>query len=164
MRLPTSQKTRIIAVAVVAFLVAGVAFAYFTSVGSGAGSASVANAQAVTFSAGTASGQLYPGGAGDAVLAVANPNPFPVRVDSIVLNTGHAVNTSDPGFSASGGTGTCAEPALSFTTQTNGGNGWTIPASAAAYPITLVNAVAMGVGADDGCQGATFTVYLQAGS
>jgi hypothetical protein len=100
------------------------------------------------------------------VLTVANPNAFPVRVNSIVLNTGHAYNTTDPGFSTS--TASCQSPAdaaLSFTAtpQNNGGSGWTIPASASAEPITLTNAVSMGVGADNGCQGASFTVWLQAG-
>jgi len=159
-RLFRGRRGKLVAAGVAALVLAGGAVAYWTSTGSGSGTATVGAAQAVTFSAGTASGQLYPGGSGDVVLTVANPNAFPVQVNSIVLNTGHSVNTNDPGFSASGGTGTCAEPRLSFTTATGP---FTIPASASAYPITLTNKVSMGVGADNGCQGATFTVYLQAG-
>lgn len=71
---------------------------------------------------------------------------------------GLAVDTSHSG---------CGLATLSFTTQTNGGVGWTIPAKVGAVdgtlPITLANALAMSTSAANACQGASFTVYLVAG-
>ena len=56
----------------------------------------------------------------------------------------------------------CATSTLSFTTQTNLGAGWTVPANDT-LSVTLTNALVMGVGAANACQGATTTVYLAAG-
>ena len=61
-----------------------------------------------------------------------------------------------------GGHAGCGVAALSFTTQTNGGAGWTVPGSGRPSSITLTNALSMATGAANACQGATFTVYLQA--
>jgi hypothetical protein len=56
---------------------------------------------------------------------------------------------------------------LSFTTQTNGGAGWTVPGKIGTVngtlSITVMNALAMGVGAANACQGASLTSYLAAG-
>ena len=45
-------------------------------------------------------------------------------------------------------------------TQTNGGAGWTVPGSGV-LSVTLTGALAMGSGAANACQGATFTVHLR---
>ena len=62
-----------------------------------------------------------------------------------------------------GGHSGCGLAPLSFTTQTNGGAGWTVPGSGS-LPVTLTDALSMGTGAANACQGATFTVYLTVAS
>jgi len=158
-RLVGSRKARLAAVLVAALVVAGGAFAYFTTTGSGTGPGSVASAsQPVTITAGSPAGQLYPGGSGDVVATVSNPNPSPVRLASLALDTSRGTN----GFAVDGGHPSCDTSVLAYTTQTNGGSGWTVPASGS-LPLTLGGAVNMGPAAANACQGATFTVYLKAG-
>jgi hypothetical protein len=159
-RLLGSRKARLAAVLVTALILAGGAAAYFTSTGSGTASATASSAgQPVTISAGTPSGQLYPGGSGDVVATVSNPNPAAVRINSLALDPSQGTN----GFAVDSGHSACDTSVLAFTTQTNGGNGWTAPAGGN-LPITLAGAVSMGAGAANACQGATFTVYLKKGS
>ncbi|MFI5428221.1 hypothetical protein [Aeromicrobium sp. UC242_57] len=59
----------------------------------------------------------------------------------------------------------CDPASVTFTAQTAG---WTVPARDGgidgALDVTLTGAVSMGPIADDACQGAPLTVYLQAGS
>jgi hypothetical protein len=146
---------------ILALLVGGVAYAYWSGSGSGAGSATTGTTVAVTLSQGTPTTLLYPGGQANVALTVSNPNVSPVHIGSLALDTGQGTN----GFSASGCT--VADAALSFTTpQTNGGAGWTVPAKVAAVngtlPVTLANALAMSLDAASACQGATFTVYVAA--
>jgi hypothetical protein len=140
-----------------AIAVAGGVFAYFTSTGSGFGSASAGSVSNVTLSPGSASSPLYPGGTGDVDLTVANPNGVQVKIPSLVLDTSQGT----AGFSVDGGHSGCVLSTLSFTTDSTG---WTVPANAAAYHINLANAIAMSTSAVNACQGATFTVYLKVGS
>ena len=50
----------------------------------------------------------------------------------------------------------------SFPDHTNGGAGWDVPAGGATTALGLTrDAISMGANADNGCQGATFTVYLK---
>jgi hypothetical protein len=57
----------------------------------------------------------------------------------------------------------CVVSTLSFTTQTNGGAGWTVPGNGS-LPLTLASALSMSTSAANACQGATFTVYLKVAS
>jgi hypothetical protein len=56
---------------------------------------------------------------------------------------------------------------LSFTTATNNGAGWTVPAKSGSVngtlTVALPNGLAMNAAAANACQGATITVYLTAG-
>jgi hypothetical protein len=56
---------------------------------------------------------------------------------------------------------------VSFTAQSNGGAGWSVPAKAGTtngvLHLDLSNAVAMGASAGNACQGASFLVHLNAG-
>jgi hypothetical protein len=151
---------------ILAVLVGGVDYAYWSGSGSGAGSATTGTTVPMTLSPGMAASTLYPGGTANIALTVSNPNTFPVHVDSFTLDaalgTGGFAVTGDPGC-------TVVLATLSFTTtpQTNGGAGWTVPAKVAAVngtlPVTLANALAMSLDAASACQGATFTVYVAAG-
>jgi hypothetical protein len=145
-------------------LLAVAASAYWSGSGSGSGSAGTGATVAVTLSPGVPAPGLYPGGVADVVLAVSNPNTSPVRIGSLVLDPAQGTG----GFAVDAGHSGCLVAALSYTTQTNGGAGWTVPAKVGlvngTLPITLSSALAMTTGAADACQGATATVYLTAGS
>ena len=69
-------------VALVLGISAGSAYGYFTTHGSGTGSVSIGTMQTVTMAtAGTPSTPLLPGGTGDVVFSVTNPNSFPVSLE-----------------------------------------------------------------------------------
>jgi hypothetical protein len=149
---------RIAVIAAVGLSIAGAAaYAAWSVNGSGSGSASASSAQGLTLTAGSASGVLYPGATADVDTSVANANPFPVHVSSLALDTTQGQN----GFAVDAGHSGCNLSSLSFTTATNGGNGWDIAASSS-LDVDATASIAMGSGANDSCQGATFTVYLTA--
>lgn len=141
----------------------GAATAVWTGSGGGTGSALTGTSVAVTLSPGTPGAALYPGGRANVVLTVSNPNPSPVPIGSLALDTGQGTG----GFAVDAGHPGCAVSALTFTTQTNGGAGWTVPAKVGAVngtlSITLTNALAMASNAANACQGASTTVYLGVG-
>jgi hypothetical protein len=156
------RKTSVrLAIAVAVGLVAtGGALAHYSSVGSGSGNASVASPDPLTIAARTpAAGLLYPGGSGELDAHISNPNPFKVRVNSLVLGSG--------GIQADGGHSGCDTSVLHYTTQNNGGSGWDVPAKVGAVDgtldLALTGALAMDSTAADACQGATFTVSLVTG-
>ncbi|HZQ04929.1 MAG TPA: hypothetical protein VFA88_13040 [Gaiellaceae bacterium] len=156
-----SRKVKV-AVAVVAALgVTGAAMAYYTASGSGSGNASVGGSPAdLTITASTPSaGLLYPGSTGEVDATISNPNTFPVRVNSLVLGAG--------GIAPDSGHSSCEASALHFTTQTNGGTGWDVPARVGAVDgtldVQLADAISMDNDAANECQGATFTVSLATG-
>lgn len=83
---------------------------------------------------------------------VQNRNLFPVHVSSIAVDTTEGAN----GFDVDAGHGGCNVGSLSFTTADNGGSGWDIPANSS-VDVDAQGAIAMSGGANDSCQGATFT-------
>ncbi len=98
-----------------AALGSGVAYAAWTSSGAGTASTKAGTALAPVVSGGAvATGLLYPGGSGTAVVTVANPNPYPVRVTSIAPNgAGCATFTAFAPGTALGAQSAAA--AISFT-------------------------------------------------
>jgi hypothetical protein len=153
-----------VTVGVAGLVLAASAVAFFTTTGSGSGSGNTPAAQAVTLTAGTPTAQLYPGGAADVAVSVSNPNLFALRLVSLSLDT--AAGTG--GFDVDAGHSGCDPAVLSFTTQTNAGAGWTIPAKVGAtngvLAIDLSSALAMSTSAANACQGASFLVHLSVGS
>jgi hypothetical protein len=150
---------------ILAVSLGGVAYAYWSGPGGGTGSATTGTTAAVTLRPGTPAGKLHPGGTSDVGLTMSNPNAFSVRIDSLALDTGQgtlgfAVDTvhSLAGCTAAGAT-------LSYPTQATG---WTVPAKVGAVDgtlsVTLTGALAMSLDAASLCQGATFTVYVKAGT
>jgi hypothetical protein len=159
---PGSRRRRVplvVAVTALTLLVAGVAAAYWSVTGGGAATAATASPSLLTLAPATPTAQLYPGGQATVVLTVTNPNAGEVRVGSLALDLSQGTG----GFGVDGGHAGCGLTSLSFATQTNGGAGWTVPASGT-LPVTLTNALSMGTGAANACQGATFSVYLKAAS
>jgi hypothetical protein len=157
---------RMLAVSLLATLAlpaGGAAFAYWSQSGSGGGSETTGTTVAVTLGPGTPAAGLFPGGTANVELTVSNPNVSPVQIGSLALDTGQGTG----GFAVDAGHSGCAVSTLSFTTQTNSGAGWTVPAKVGAgngtLSVTLTNALAMSSGAANGCQGASFTTYLAAG-
>ncbi|HEX3332359.1 MAG TPA: hypothetical protein VHS27_20730 [Gaiellales bacterium] len=149
---------RLAVTAVIGLSIAGgAAYAAWSVSGSGSGSASAASAQGLTLTAGSASGVLYPGASADVDTTVANANPFPVHVSSIALDTTQGQN----GFGVDAGHSGCNLSSLSFTTANNGSSGWDISANSS-LDVDAASSITMGAGANDSCQGATFTVYLTA--
>lgn len=160
------RRMRILTVSLLAILalpIGGAAYATWSGSGSGTGSATTGTTVAVTLSPGTPAASLHPGGTANVELDVSNPNASSVRIGSLSLDTGQGTL----GFGVDGGHSGCAVSTLSFTTQTNGGAGWVVPAKVGAVngtlSVTLTNALAMGVGATNLCQGASFATYLAAG-
>lgn len=131
------------------FVLGGVAWAYFTSSGSGTGTATTGTMSTVTLNAaaGTPSTPLYPGGTGDVTLEVNNPNSYAVTVVSV---TGGGTISHDAGHSA------CTTTGVTFTNQN--GLSTAIPAGATNFQIHLPGAASMGSSSSTGCQGATFSI------
>jgi hypothetical protein len=144
-------------VIVLVVAVAGVAVARWSTSGSGASSATTGTTADLTITPGTPTAALYPGGTSAVVLTLHNPGIAAVRVGSLALATEEGVD----GFDVDAAHPGCDEQNLSYTTQTNGGAGWSVPAGGT-LDLTLAAALALSTSADDGCQGATFTVHLAA--
>jgi len=143
--------------AIVAIVAAATAGAFWTLNGVGGGNVSAEPVASVTLTPGTATTNLYPGTSGDVAVSVANGHTYRAFVSSIVLDTGRGTN----GFSVDSGHSGCDVASLSYTTQSNGGAGWFVPAGST-LDIDLATAVNLASGAASACQGATFTVFLVA--
>ena len=151
-----------IAALAAAILVAGGAAGYWTGGGGGSATAQLPVVQPITFSPGTPSHPVYPGGVESVATVARNPNDFAVHVPTLVLDP-----DGETQFSVDAEHGGCDVSALSFVPQDNGGDGWEIPPRAGSddgtLAIDLVAALAMDTEAADACQGATFTIRLLAG-
>jgi hypothetical protein len=158
-----SRRVGALAAAAATFLLAGSAFGFWSAIGHGSAAGAATSAVAVTVSPGTTSDRLYPGAQTDVALQISNPNPFRVRVGSLSLDTGQGAG----GFDVDGAHGACGVAALSFTGQSNGGAGWSVPprigSTDGSLAVDIDNALAMSAAAAAACQGATFTVHLVVG-
>ena len=123
-----------------------VAFAAWTSGGTGSGSAQATSAVALTTTTATTSAQLFPGGSGDLKITVKNDNGYPVRVTDVV---GSSAITSDKGSACDSSTG------VTFTDQHT--QAFDIPANSSAT-FTLTGVTHMSNASDNSCQGAVFTI------
>jgi len=141
-----SRKLIGVALVVVVGGAAGLAFAAWTASGTGSGAAQATSAQAVTYSNGTTTAQLYPTGSGDLVISVHNPNAYKIQITDVA---GNGTITVDAGHSA------CNAASVTFTDQHSLTK--TVAASTT-VDVTLTGAVSMSNAANDSCQGATFTV------
>lgn len=160
MNLTVTARTGIVlTLAVLGLASTGVASAYLAGWGGGAGSAGTGTTQSVTLSPATPATHLFPGGVSGVALSAANSNPGPVRIGSLTLDP----SQGSGGFAVDGAHSACDLATLSFATQSNGGAGWTVPGGGS-LSITLPGALSMSVSAVNACQGASFTVYLTAGS
>ncbi len=136
------RRTALVAWTLALGVPAAAAAALWTVGGSGDGQARALTAQNLVVTPGTASAQLFPGGVGDIVYTVSNPNPFPVRVTGVNLG-------------AVTGQGTCI--ASNFTTSPGTVAPVTIPAGTSGT-VTVTGGVVMTLAAGDNCQGVSITV------
>jgi hypothetical protein len=143
-------------VALVLGLSAGSAYGYLTTHGSGTGSVDIGTMKTVTMAtAGTPSTPLLPGGTGDVVFSVTNPNNFPVSLVGAALETGSAI-TPDANHSLC--TTTDGNPAVTLNVPSSD-----LPVSIPAnttMPINLASAATMDLNATSNCQGAIFDIPL----
>jgi hypothetical protein len=142
----------------------GVAVASWTATGTGQGSARAASVSGLVVTAGSPLGALYPlpadttpatgygsGTVGAVSTTVANPNPFPVTITSATIGS----VTSSP----LGGR-TCAAGSVLPTSSAPIALSppVTLAAGSAPTAVTVPGALYMVSTAEDGCQGASFSV------
>jgi hypothetical protein len=145
MRRPRRYRKPLAAGAALALgFVGNVVFAEWLAQGTGTGYARAMETQALTTTAAQATASLYPGGTGDLVLSVHNPNSFPVTLASVELNGTIRVDKAACG-DAHG---------VSFAGYT--GN-HSLPASATTE-LVLQDVLTMDVTSADACQGAVFEI------
>lgn len=140
------KRTSVVAVATVgAVLAAGsIGYAFWTTVGSGSGTAKATTLVAPTVTAGVApAGQLFPGlvangttAGGDLVVNASNPNGFPITV------------------TVTGGTfAGCTTTGVSIGSTAS----FNLAANAAAAEVTIPKVLSMASTSSNDCQGATIT-------
>lgn len=129
----------------------GVAFAVWSTTGSGTGAARSGTLQSVTVSAFTAgdspNATLVPGGAADVMLRMTNPNSAAVQLYSVVAN---GQITADAGHSG------CTTTGVSFVAPAT-----PVGITLAANSTTLVHlpgAASMNTASLSACQGASFRI------
>ena len=130
-------------------------------------SAVIANLSITAAASPSAANLLYPGGTGDAVVTITNPNPFPVTVTAVQLpsNTTYANGYSDSALSTpvSGcSASTPSDVVWNYSTSTGGtSHTLTSPLTVAAngsLTVTLVDDASMGMAAPAACAGAFFSM------
>lgn len=133
--------------AVGAVAAVGVAIAYFSSTGSGSGSASVGTSSAVTIH-GTTATALYPGTSSSVSFTVDNPSGGAQRVGTILLGS----ITTDAGHSACV-MGDFTMPNVTVNQTFPNGNGQAVTATGT---LSMANTALN----QDACQGAPLTLHL----
>jgi hypothetical protein len=99
-RVPWSRRTKAVSMVLGALLAGGGAYAAtnwiigLSAGSSGEGqSATISNLTITAVASPAASNLLYPGGNGDVVVTISNPNPFPVAITALQLPTNTAYST-----------------------------------------------------------------------
>jgi hypothetical protein len=148
-----AQRLRLAVALLVALLtlMSGVTFGGWSVTGTGSGYSKALSAQSLTLSDASAStsAQLYPGGSGDLVVKVTNPNPFAVTITAVANGSGSI--TSNKGAACDASTG------VTYTNTT--GLSQAVGAGAM-VTFSVTGKVAMSNASDTSCQGATFTIPI----
>ena len=166
-------RTKILSGAIGAVLAGGVAFAvtnWVVGLATGssgqAQSSSVSNISISAVATPAAGNLLYPGGTGDVVAKITNPNGFPVTITSVNLptNTTYASGYTDAALSTaqSGCSSSTSTVAWNFATSTSGSSHTlTTPITVAAngnLTITFTNDAVMGATAPAACEATYFSL------
>ena len=153
MNLITKRRAVFALTAAIVVVVVGGAYAFFTTSGTGTGTASVGSSSALTLHA-TVTGSLYPGTSAPVAFTVDNPSSGKQQVNTITLSS----ITVDAGHSECVVTTSGEKPAFTMAAVTvnqsfGPGNGQTItPTGSLTMNETGLN--------QDKCQGATLTLHL----
>jgi hypothetical protein len=133
---------------------AEMAYAYITSPGSGSGVAATQSLGAVTIDAAVATPTtaLLPGASGDATFEIDNSNATALTLTT-VTETGPISVSNAPGCSA-------GNDGVSFTNQS--ALTVTVPAHASGFVIDLPASVSLSADSASACQGATFSIPINA--
>ena len=144
----SKKKVAIVGLVVAALVGGSVAYALWSSNGTGSGNAKALTAQTITVNASTGAADLYPGFTGGKVyFTLTNPNAYAVTMTSM---TPGAITSSDPV--------NC--PSSNVTVGSASGLTLDAPANTTTGQLSISNVASMAAGAPDGCQGVTFTVAL----
>ena len=140
-----TRRSTIAGVATLALVGTGIAFAAWTSTGTGSGTADATNAVNLTVNVGNATG-LYPTGSKTATFTVTNPNPYAVKLTGADAATNFGVDAGHSGCNVS----SLSSAAQSLTDVIAAG------ATSSSHTVTI----SMDNIANDFCQGANFTFDL----
>lgn len=157
------KRTGFIAVSAVALTSVGIAFAAWTSTGSGDGSAASEPNQALTFSSATVVDKLYPTGDGSVEFSVLNPNHYDVRLGNISITSVYDVldvGNANPADDKTNVMSTCDLTYVAPSSYTS--SNFLIQNDALAQVVNLPGALTMGNNAVNSCAGKTFGVVLSA--
>ena len=133
----------------------GLAFAAWTSDGTGSATARATSSADSEIAAGTTAADLFPGAAKSVTVTVSNPNDYPVVVNSIGSGSSALVN----GSCTTGTVTTDARPHDGAGLLQSNGTARTIaPGGSGAYTLTT----RMLASAVDACKSQTFTLALSA--
>ena len=138
-----SRKFLVVSGVVVTLAIGGIAYAYFSSTGSGTGTASVGSSSALTIHA-SAPTTLYPGTSSTVSFTVDNPSPGHKRIGTI-----HLASVDTP---ASCSAADFTMPDVTANQDVASGNGIAITATGT---LTMANN-----GNQDACQAGTITLHL----
>ena len=153
------KRAGIVAMTGVLMLGSGVAMASWTHSGSGTAKAQATTATSITVTPGSPVGLLYPkpttgyptSAVGSIYATVANPNDYPVQVTSVTVGT--ITITPLAGKTCAAGSVIASVPGpMPLATP------MTLAANSAPTALTVPGAIEMIAAAEDGCQGATFSV------
>jgi hypothetical protein len=139
-----SKRSAVVLGAAGVVLVAGVAYAAWTSTGAGSGSVTSTTSANSVISSSDAGAALYPGGTTTFKVKITNPNSYPVVVNSISAGTSNVVNG-------------CAAGAVTSAAVTNP-TGTIAAGGTADYTLTAT----MDHDASDACKSQTFSLPLTA--
>jgi hypothetical protein len=141
------------AIALVVALGGGIAYACWSTSGSGSGSAANDTMQTVTVAAfvvgDASSATLIPGGSADVILRVNNPNAYPVQVYSV---TGNEPITADGAHIG------CTTTGVTFTAPASPISPTVTVAANSTLLVHLPGAASMSTASQSSCQGATFHI------
>lgn len=147
---------------VAVFAIAGGAVAFWTSTGTGSGSATVGTSANLTLNPVIITGTLYPGGtAATSAITINNPGSSAVRVSNIALDT--TLPASGNGaLSGIGGLPVgCSASDFTFTSGIPVG-GVTVPAGGNVVVNTGTLSMANTAVNQDACKSANLTIFLRA--
>ena len=133
----------------------GLAYAAWTSSGSGSATAQSTTSINSVIAAGTSAANLYPGATNSVTVTVSNPNPYPVVVNSISAGSSALVNGT-----CTAGTVTSDERALDATGLVQSDGTTKTIAGGGSGTYTLVTHMAGS--AVDACKSQSFTLALTA--